>query len=191
MRRVMRTKLVSRVRLAVCVLAGAVMPYVSVAEDAPATAAAPTKDSFRGVAFGASFDQVAAQWSLEPAGEDAAPDDPLKVFIRQDEPGTLGSVRLQEVLYYFIGGKFYAVGFCTGDGRQTEILREAFGLTFGAKAHESEGGTALVWPGEKMSAQLKVSLATGEGRALLFDNALQREYEAALLEAARKTAAGF
>lgn len=187
----MRSESFSWVRLTACALAGAALPLGSLAGDAPATAAAPAKDSFRGVAFGTPLDQVAAQWALEPVGEDAAPDDPLKVFIRQDEPGTLGSVRLQEVLYYFIHGKFYAVGFCTADGRQTEILREAFGLTFGAKAHESEGGASLVWPGEKMSAQLKVSLGTGEGRALLFDNALQRDYEAALLEAARKTAAGF
>jgi hypothetical protein len=95
----------------------------------------------------------------------------------------------REIIYYFVAGRFYAVSFTTPDIRQTDILRKALSLGYGAPPHES-GGVSVVWPGKLVSAQLQVNEATGEGRVLLFSNQLQLDYERSLREAAAKTAAG-
>jgi hypothetical protein len=147
--------------------------------------------SFDGVAFGAGLDGARERWQLEEVEGVAAPGDPVEIFLREEESHVLGGVVAREVVYYFLGGRFYAVGLATPDNRQTTILREALELGYGAPPHAGEDGCSLVWPGSKVSAQLQVNPSTGEGRLLLFSNELQPEFEQSLREAARKTAEGF
>lgn len=161
------------------------------AADYPVSAFPDRSKAFAGVAFGASLEQARQQWQLEEAEGASVPDDPVKVYLREEESHVFGGVRVREVIYYFLRDRFYAVGFATPDTRQTAILREALELGYGAEPHADEAGRSLVWPGSSVSAQLVVDGATGEGRLLFFSNELQPEYEQTLREAAAKTAAGF
>lgn len=146
-------------------------------------------NSFRGVRFGSSLEEIKKSWELEALPDDAAPGDPLKLFIRNDEVKSLGTIALQEVVYYFFEGKFYAVGICTPDSRQTGTLRQALEIAYGRSPHVSPAGDSFVWEGENVSAQLNVAPGTGEGRALLFNNDLQSAYEKFFLQAAGSAAA--
>ena len=145
---------------------------------------------FAGVAFGATLEDALQHWQLEEAEGAAVPDDPVRIYLREEESHVLGGVRVREVIYYFLRGRFYAVGFSTPDNRQTTILREALELGYGTGPHVTDDGRSLVWAGESVSAQMLVDPATGEGKMLFFSNELQPEYEETLREAARKTAAG-
>ncbi len=145
-------------------------------------------NSFRGVPFGAPLAKVQTIWQLEPLSEDGEPGDPLKLFIRNDETKRIGGVALQEIVYYFFEETFYAVGVCTTDSCQTEILREAANIAFGGCPHVNKEGNSLVWLGKNASMQLNVNPVTGEGRALIFNNDLQARYEKSFLEAAKKAA---
>jgi len=147
--------------------------------------------AFAGVPFGASVEEARQQWQLEEVEGAAVPGDPVAIYLREEESHVLGGVVAREVVFYFVNGRFYAVGFSTPDSRQTAILREALELGYGAAPHAGDAGRSLVWPGEAVSAQLLLQPSTGEGRLLLFSNDLQPEYEQTLREAARKTAEGF
>ena len=159
----------------------------------PVASATPADkgNSFRGVPFGTPLTKVQTIWQLEPLSEDGAPGDPLKIFIRNDETKRIGGIALQEIIYYFFEEKFYAVGLCTTDNCQTEILRQAANIIFGGCPHANEAGDSLVWPGKNASMQLNVNPVTGEGRALIFNNNLQARYEKSFLEAAKKAASEF
>jgi len=146
--------------------------------------------SFAGVPFGASLDEARGQWQLEEVDGASVPDDPVQVYLREEESHVFGGVRVREVIYYFLRGRFYAVAFSTPDTRQTAILREALELGYGSAPHASDDGRSLVWAGASVSAQMLVDGSTGEGKLLLFSNELQPEYEQTLREAAVKTAAG-
>ena len=146
--------------------------------------------SFAGVSFGAPLDEARQQWQLEEAEGASVPDDPVQIFLREEESHVFGGVRVREVIYYFLRGRFYGVAFSTPDNRQTTILREALELGYGAGPHVTDDGKSLVWAGESVSAQMLVDPSTGEGKMLFFSNELQPEYEETLREAARKTAAG-
>jgi hypothetical protein len=146
--------------------------------------------SFAGVSFGASLDEARQHWQLEEAEGASVPEDPVQIYLREEESHVFGGVRVREVIYYFLRGRFYAVGFSTPDNRQTTILREALELGYGAEPHMTDDGRSLVWVGQSVSAQMLVDPATGEGKMLFFSNKLQPEYEETLREAARKTAAG-
>jgi hypothetical protein len=146
--------------------------------------------SFAGVAFGASLDEARLQWQLEEVEGASVPDDPVQVYLREEESHVFGGVRVREVIYYFLRGRFYAVAFSTPDNRQTTILREALELGYGDGPHTADDGNSLVWAGESVSAHMLVDPGTGEGKMLFFSNELQPEYEETLREAARKTAAG-
>jgi hypothetical protein len=146
--------------------------------------------SFAGVAFGATLDEARQHWQLEEAEGASVPEDPVQIYLREEESHVFGGVRVREVIYYFLRGRFYAVGFSTPDNRQTTILREALELGYGADPHVTDDGRSLVWAGQSVSAQMLVDPATGEGKMLFFSNELQPEYEETLREAARKTAAG-
>jgi hypothetical protein len=156
----------------------------------PAPSFPDRSQAFGGVAFGASVAEAREQWELEEVDGAAVPDDPVSIFLREEESHVLGGVRARELIYYFVDDKFYAVGLSTPDSRQTTILREALELGYGAPPHRTGGGASLVWPGEAVSAQLLVNPATGEGRLLLFSNDLQPAFEQSLREAAARTAAG-
>lgn len=157
----------------------------------PSAASFPDRNGmFAGVAFGASLDEARGQWQLEELEGASVPGDPVQVFLREEESHVFGGVRVREVIYYFLNGRFYAVGFSTPDSRQTTILREALELGYGDEPHDGENGRCLVWPGEKVSAQMLVDTASGEGKLLFFSNDLQPEYERTLRDAAAKTAAG-
>lgn len=145
--------------------------------------------SFCGVPFGASIEEAKKVWSLEEVEGVSAPDDPVKVYLREDDPLVIGALMVREVTYYFLDGKFYAVGFVTPDSRQTAILRGALVEGYGAPAFEGGGGDLLVWLGEVVSAHLQIG-SSGEARAVLFSNELQPRYEQSLRDAAAKTAAG-
>lgn len=145
--------------------------------------------SFGGVPFGASIGEAKKAWQLEAVEGVSAPGDPVEVYLREDDPLVIGALMAREVVYYFLDGKFYAVGFATPDSRQTTILREALAEGYGAPAFEGDGGSSLVWPGEAVSAHLQIS-SSGEARAVLFSNELQPRYEQCLRDAAAKTAAG-
>lgn len=146
---------------------------------------------FGGVPFGATLDEARQQWQLEEVEGASVPDDPVRLYLREEESHVFGGVRVREVIYYFLRGRFYAVVFSTPDTRQTEILREALELGYGAAPHPDADGRSLVWPGAAVSAQMLVDTATGEGKLLLFSNELQPEYEQTVREAAAKTAEGF
>ena len=145
--------------------------------------------SFGGVPFGAPVEEAKKAWQLEAVEGASAPGDPVTVYLREDDSLVIGSLVAREVVYYFLDGKFYAVGFATPDSRQTTILREALTEGYGAPAFESDGGNSLVWPGGAVSAHLLVG-ASGEARVVLFSNELQPRYEQSLRDAAAKTAAG-
>lgn len=168
-------------------LPGAVLPVC--AQEAVASFPDRSK-AFAGVPFGAHLEEARQQWQLEEAEGAAVPDDPVRVYLREEESHVFGGVRVREVIYYFLRDRFYAVGFATPDTRQTAILREALEIGYGARPHAGDSGRSLVWPGEAVSAQLIVDPATGEGRLLFFSNELQPEYEQTMREAAAKTAAG-
>ena len=156
----------------------------------PATCGTPADkgNSFRGVPFGSPLAQVQTLWQLDPLSEDDAKDNPLKLFIRNDETKSIGGIALQEVVYYFFEGKFYAVGLCTTDSCQTESLRQAVDIAFGGCPHTNKAGNSFVWLGKNASMQLNINPITGEGRALIFNNDLQARYEKHSLEAAKKAA---
>ena len=147
-------------------------------------------NSFAGVAFGGTLDEARQQWQLEEAEGASVPDDPVQVYLREEESHVFGGVRVREVIYYFLRGRFYAVAFSTPDNRQTTILREALELGYAAGPHTAGDGKSLVWAGESVSAHMLVDPSTGEGKTIFFSNELQPEYEDTLREAARKTAAG-
>lgn len=147
-------------------------------------------NAFGGVAFGATLEEAQQKWQLEKIEAAAAPDDPVALYLRQEESLLLGGATAREVVYYFVGGRLYAVGFLTPDQRQTEIVREALELGYGAPPHADRATGSLVWPGRMVSAQMVVDSANGEGRVLLFSNELQPAYEKSVRDAAAKTAAG-
>lgn len=147
--------------------------------------------AFAGVPFGASVEEARQQWQLEEVEGAAVPGDPVAIYLREEESHVLGGVVAREVVFYFVNGRFYAVGFSTPDSRQTAILREALELGYGTAPQAGDAGRSLVWPGEAVSAQLLLQPSTGEGRLLFFSNELQQDYEQTLREAARKTAEGF
>jgi hypothetical protein len=144
--------------------------------------------AFGGVAFGTTLDEAKKSWQLEQVDGASVPGDPVALYLREEESLVVGGLLAREVIYYFLNGKFYAVGFSTPDNRQTTILREALAAGYGTAPHEDVAGKSLVWPGQMVSAQLLVNASTGEGRVLLFSNELQPEYERCLREAASKTA---
>lgn len=163
----------------------------SAASGSESTASFPDRSkSFAGVAFGSTLEEARQQWQLEEAEGASVPDDPVQIYLREEESHVFGGVRVREVIYYFLRGRFYAVGFSTPDNRQTTILREALDLGYGAGPHVTDDGRSLVWAGQAVSAQMLVHPVTGEGKMLFFSNELQPEYEETLREAARKTAAG-
>ena len=147
-------------------------------------------NAFGGVPFGATLEEAKQKWQLEKIEAISAPDDPVALYLREEETLLLGGAVAREVVYYFVNGRFYAVGFLTPDQRQTEILREALELGYGAPPHADRSNSSLVWPGRQVSAQMVLNAANGEGRVLLFSNELQPGYEKSLREAAAKTAAG-
>ena len=172
-------------------LAAGTCLFAEEAADTPVAASFPDRSgAFGGVAFGASLDKAREQWQLEELDGASVPGDPVQVFLREEESHVFGGVRVREVIYYFLNGRFYAVGFSTPDNRQTIILREALALGYGAGPQQDEAGRSLVWPGEKVSAQMLVDTSSGEAKTLFFSNELQPEYEQTLREAAAKTAAG-
>ncbi len=159
--------------------------------EASATSSFPDRSgAFAGVAFGSTLENAREQWQLEELEGASVPGDPVQVFLREEESHVFGGIRVREVIYYFLRGRFYAVGFSTPDTRQTTILREALELGYGAAPHEDGSSRSLVWPGQTISAQMLVDSRSGEGKMLFFSNALQPEYEETLREAAAKTAAG-
>lgn len=158
---------------------------------APTASSFPDRNgSFAGVAFGASLEQARERWQLEELEGASVPGDPVQVFLREEESHVFGGVRVREVIYYFLNGRFYAVSFATPDSRQTTILREALELGYGADPHGDDSGRSLVWPGKAVSAQMLIDTSSGEGKILFFSNELQPEYEQTLREAAAKTAEG-
>lgn len=154
----------------------------------PVSSADPD-NAFRGVAFGTALDEVKKSWELEPLADDPAPGDPLRQFIRNDETKSLGGLAVQEIVYYFFGEKFYAVGICTPDSRRTGILRRALEIAYGGSSGSSDGADSIAWLGKNVSSQLRINPSTGEGRALIFNNELQSDYEAHFSDAAKRTAA--
>jgi len=148
-------------------------------------------NSFRGVSFGTPLTKVQTLWQLEPLSDDGPQGCPLKLFIRNDETKNIGGITLQEIVYYFFEGSFYAVEIFTTDGSQTEILRQAADIAFGGHPQVNKEGNSFVWLGKNASMQLNANPATGEGRALIFKNDLQARYEKFSLEAAKKAASEF
>ena len=162
-------------------------------EAGPAASGAPADkgNSFRGVAFGTPLAKVQSLWQLEPLSDDAPQGNPLKLFIRNDETKNIGGITLREIVYCFFEESFYAVEIFTTDGSQTEILRQAADIAFGGRPHVNKEGNSFVWLGKNASMQLNANPATGEGRALIFNNDLQARYEKFSVEAAKKAASEF
>jgi len=71
------------------------------------------------------------------------------------------------------------------------FCRDDHDIAFGGRPHASKEGDSFVWPGKSARAQLIVNPGTGEGRALIFNNDLQADYEKYSLGAAKKAAAEF
>jgi hypothetical protein len=188
-RRQSRSMSVFRLTLPVCLVFMAAAPCLRAQEAAPVPFPDQSK-SFCGVPFGATLDEARKTWQLEAADGASAPGDPVTLYLREEESHVLGGLVARELVYYFVNGKFYAVGFATPDNRQTTILREALVLGYGAQPHRDASENCWVWPGQTVSAQLIVNPSTGEGRVLLFSNELQADYEKSLREAAEKTASG-
>jgi hypothetical protein len=172
--------------LATALAAGIFLALHPAISGAPEASADPA-NAFRGVPFGTALEEVKKSWDLEPLTDEQAPGDPLRQFIRNDETKSLGGLAVQEIVYYFFADKFYAVGICTPDSRRTGILQRALEIAYGAPA-PSAGSDSLVWPGKHASAQLIVNPSTGEGRALIFNNDLQADYEAHFSDAAKRAA---
>ncbi len=175
---------------AVVVLAASLFAAELSAQVAEATSFPDRNNAFGGVPFGATIEEAKQKWQLEKIEAVSAPDDPVALYLRQEETLLLGGAVAREVVYYFLNGRFYAVGFLTPDQRQTEILREALELGYGAAPHADPAKGSLVWPGRLVSAQMTVNSGNGEGRVLFFSNELQSGYEKSLRDAAAKTAAG-
>jgi hypothetical protein len=176
-----------RLFLGALLFAVLVLPAVR-AQEAPGETFPDKVKAFGGVPFGATLEEAKQLWQLEEVEGASVPGDPVALYLREEESMVLGGLVAREVIYYFLNGKFYAVGFATPDNRQTMILREALTAGYGMPPQEDSAGKSLVWPGQAVSAQLLVSPSTGEGRLLLFSNELQPEYEKSLQEAAAKTA---
>lgn len=185
----MRAGLGLSASLAAVLAAAAVFCVTTLCAQLPEGAPFPDRNNaFGGVAFGATLEEAQQKWQLEKIEAAAAPDDPVALYLRQEESLLLGGAVAREVVYYFVNGRFYAVGFLTPDQRQSEIVREALELGYGAPPHAD--GDSIVWPGRMVSAQMLLDSANGEGRVLLFSNELQPSYEKSLRDAAAKTAAG-
>lgn len=148
-------------------------------------------DSFRGLRFGETFDKAPKEWDLQPTSQDAPSDTPLKSYIRNEEDKRLGGIDLQEIIYFFVNNKFYAVELLTSDRTQTEMLRLTLNHAYGSPSSPPLQEDSSVWLGKKVSAQCCVNQSTGEGRALMFDNELQQVYEKSLADVAKKAAQRF
>lgn len=175
--------------VALAALIACANPVPSMAQSADGGSFPDRSNTFAGVLFGATLEEAQQKWQLEEIEGASVPDDPVRLYLREEESHVLGGVVAREVVYYFLNGRFYAVSFSTPDTRQTDILRQALDLGYASPPH-ANGDTSLVWPGQHVSAQLQVNPATGEGRALLFSNELQTDYEKSLKESAARTAAG-
>lgn len=147
------------------------------------------RNAFAGVPFGASIEEARQKWHLEKADTATAPDDPVAIYLREQEPLVLGGAVVRDVVYFFVNGKFYAVAFLAPDHRQSTILREALILARGEPADHEGPDDSLVWPGRAVNAHMVVNPCSGESRLLLFSGALQGDYEQSLKQAAVKTSA--
>lgn len=147
------------------------------------------RNMFAGVPFGAGIEEARQKWQLEKVEAAAAPDDPVTVYLREEESLVLGGAVVREVIYYFVNGKFYAVAFVSPDHRQSAILREALTLIHGTPAVHDGSDNSLTWPGRSVSAHMVINPSNGESRVLLFSSSLQADYERSLREAAAKTSA--
>ena len=145
-------------------------------------------DSFRGLKFGDTFDKVPKGWDLQPVSQDAPADSPLKAYIRNEEEKQLGGIVLQEIVYYFVNNRFYAVELLTSERTQSEMLRRTLDHAYGSRGGSAPLSESLVWIGKRVTAQYIVSKDTGEGKALMFDNDLQGSYEKIVDEIAQKAA---
>lgn len=143
-------------------------------------------NSFRNMAFGSSIEEVQKTIKLEPIAEDQAKGDPLKTYIRSDEKKSLGDVAIQEVVYYFLEEKFYAVLISTLDYRQTENLRKALDIVYGASPHIDKESRNLVWSGKNTTAFMRSDRVTGEARTMISCNELQKSYDRLSRESATK-----
>jgi hypothetical protein len=142
-------------------------------------------ESFRGVAFGTPLVEASKKWDLKPLNEEDAQDF-LKIYIRNDESKVFGSIRIQELTYYFLKGNFYAVEITTGDERQSLLLQQTLDGSFKHPASIARQGAAATWAGGKVSAFMNSNPATGEARTLIFSNDLQATYEGIIAESAKK-----
>ena len=145
-------------------------------------------NSFRGVLFGTPLEEVDKSLGLEPVAEDQAKNDPLKLFIRNDEKKLLGNIGVQEIVYYFLEGKFYAVCVATLDFRQTENLRKTLEIIYGGAPQVDKESRGLVWNGKNTTAFLRFDKVTGEARTLICCNELQKNYNRLITESAKKAA---
>ena len=145
-------------------------------------------NSFRGMLFGSSIEEMEKTIKFEPVSEDHAKGDALKIYIRIDEKKSLGDVAVQEVSYYFFEGKFYAVVIATMDYRQTENLRKALDIVYGGSPHKEKESQNLLWSGKKTTAFMRSDRVTGEGRTIISSNELQKNYDRFSRESAVKAA---
>lgn len=145
-------------------------------------------NSFRDMAFGSAIEEVQKTIQLEPVSEDQAKGDPLKTYIRSDEKKSLGDVAIQEVVYYFLEGKFYGVLISTLDFRQTENLRKALDIVYGASPQLDKESRNLVWSGKNTTAFMRFDRVTGEARTMISCNDLQKNYDRLARESATKAA---
>ena len=120
--------------------------------------------------------------------EESTKTDPLKLYIRAEEKKFLGNVAIQEVIYYFLEGKFYAVSIATLDIRQTENLRKALEIVYGALGQIDKESRAVVWTGKNTTTFMRFNQITGEARTLISNNDLQKNYDRTMLESAKKAA---
>jgi hypothetical protein len=145
-------------------------------------------NSFRGVLFGTPLEDVDKSLSLLPVSEDQAKNDPLKLYIRNDERKFLGNIGVQEIVYYFLEGKFYAVCVATLDYRQTENLRKTLENIYGTVPQIDKESRGLVWSGKNTTAFMRFDKVTGEARTLICCNELQKNYNRLITESAKKAA---
>lgn len=163
-------------------------PLPTDAKESQGFSTADKNNAFRGIPFGTPLEEVQKKWDLTPVTEGSSPEEALRLFIKNDEAKKIGDLTLQEVTYYFFQGKFYAVEAETPDTRQTQTLRQALEIAYKRGPSPGVSPDALVWPGENTTTLLLINPLTGEGRMLLFSNALQGGYEAYFLESAKRTA---
>lgn len=154
----------------------------------PFTAMMDQSNSFRGIVFGTSIDEVQKTIDLDPVTEETTKNDPLKLYIRAEEKKFLGNIAIQEVIYYFLEGKFYAAAIATLDTRQTENLRKALEIIYGALPQIDKESRGLVWSGKNTTAYMRLNQITGEARTLISNNDLQKSYDRTMLESAKKAA---